>query len=191
MIVLGAAAIGLGVIATKGVARFGGHGDGGHRCAVDGGDRCRACSSGILVVERHGVLVGSPLGIERSGLSNVPNVCACTVSVIVLGAATVDFGVVAAECVARLGGYGDSRHGSVVVGGDRCRACSGGFLVVERHGVLVDCPSGDEGDVLAGGGVATADGKGQRRGVSSSGVDGIGIGEAVEGVAGARGSVDI
>ena len=70
-------------------------------------------------VEFVGNVVGDncPLGIERSSGGEVPCACAGAVGIIVLGAAAVGLGEVAAEGVARSCRHGDGGHRCVVGGG--------------------------------------------------------------------------
>ena len=63
-VILGAGAVFAGVVPAEGIAGFGGHGGGGHRAIIGGGDLRRAAAGRALVIERDRVVVRLPYGVQ-------------------------------------------------------------------------------------------------------------------------------
>ena len=76
---------------------------GGHIRAIRGGDGLLAATA--LLIERHGIFIGCPLGIERDGSCQVTDMRTRAVGIIVLRTATILLCVIAAEGIARVGGW--------------------------------------------------------------------------------------
>ena len=103
-------------------------------------------------MERHGVCVGRPLGVEGHGAAVGGGEVADALAVVIGGAAAVGFGVPTGEGVARaVEGVGGEvlccAVGEALVAH---LACGIGVVLVELHGVGVEYQFGGEGHVAVG-----------------------------------------
>ena len=153
---MSAAAVGLGVVTAEGVTRSCGHGDGGHRSVIGGGDRRCSSGGGILVVERHGVLIGRPLGIEvhRTTIGSGKVLDALLV---IVNHVAILRRCPASEGVARAGEGVGSEVLRCAVGEDRVAHGAATAVGIELHGISVGHLLGSEGHVATAHGVGTSD----------------------------------
>ena len=165
VVILGAAAIGLGVVAAKGVTRYGRYGDVRHRSVEGSGDGGGTATADLLV-ERHSVLIGRPLGVEVQDGVVIRGEVADALLVGIEGAVAIGLCVPAGEGVARA---------AVVVSIEGLRYTVGEALVGHRASgvsvVFVEADGISVGDEIGAYGHCTG-GHGERVTVDGAGVSG-------------------